>query len=170
MDPERKENSCSSAQEQTGSISIANLVSFAVKGIDSESGEWLVKYVLKDTNGAVKDGNITLTGILELVKREIVSSEDAAKIIRKVYVPGAQRKVEMKVVTIRNFEMPESCSGCRFLEVFAEGGRISGQCRMTGVFEYDRQALDKRRMECCMLEELDVLGWRKTGGKSVRKP
>lgn len=87
-----------------------------------------------------------------------------------MFLPGAQRKVEMKVVTIRNFEMPESCSGCRFLEVFAEGGRISGQCRMTGVFEYDRQALDKRRMECCMLEELDVLGWRKTGGKSVRKP
>ena len=84
MDPERKENSCSSAQE----LSIANLVSFAVKGIDSESGEWLVKYILKDTNGAVKDGNITLTGILELVRREIVSSEDAAKIIKKVYVPA----------------------------------------------------------------------------------
>lgn len=70
----------------------------------------------------------------------------------------------MKVVTIRNFAMPENCSGCRFLEVFAEGGRVFGQCRMTGVFECNRQALDKRCMECCMLEELDVLGWRKTGG------
>ena len=80
MEPEKEDS------RKTGVILIADLVNLTAEGVDNESGVRLVKYILKDTNGAVKDEKVTLTGVLELVKRGMVSSEDAAKIIREMHI------------------------------------------------------------------------------------